>query len=261
MSNTILLLFGLALCVSLVRSETHYFLYNDGQMKVGKDTPQRAFGDMVVEWHWRFNYTEVDGMFDGVKHVPFTFLFDIKSYTNVSNTFNITGVCSQVRWFKKWMKPVSGRFEVAGTWDKMALKANCTDLSTNISYVINLEGAKHNCFRYGPSDAAVRAEYLVGESREMYESANMLNYAYFDSPYISVMRNCKPYLKYYGELATEPRPGYTIVGRDGMHCAIVGKDGQTFIHSSPISKVVVKEPFSRLSYFFRFGWVYKQYSC
>ena len=48
-------------------------------------------------------------------------------------------------------------------------------------------------------------------------------------------------------------PGMIIVGKDGKNCAIIDNEGDKFIHSNPIKKVVTETPLVMVNQFFTNG--------
>ena len=104
---------------------------------------------------------------------------------------------------------------------------------------------------HNPSEAATRAQSLVGISRSEYVCNQVVNFAYYDhKDYKGYLANT--YLG-FGVESGSPRAGCAVVASTGEHVGIVSNDGQ-FIHSSSSAYKVVKVPLTQLKYIFPSGY-------
>ncbi len=257
----IFLVFAL-FCLALVKSDDHYFTYPDGKLKVGSESETKIFGSLSVVTGPRHNYAEIDGMYVGAKHMPFALTFEVQSVTQGENDqVTVTGTCDKVAWDGKPAAAIEGTLKITGTWEKAILEATCTDPESKTAYVVKLDATNYECEVYKAEDAAVRAQFLVGEKKEHFPAVQVLNFAYYDYPYLNVLKACRFYLNHFGEVATELKPGYAIVAKDGTHCAVLDKEGDKFIHTHPVKQEVMATPTSMLKDFFRSGYIIKSVPC
>eukprot|EP01022_Parablepharisma_sp_SALTPOND_P027584 TRINITY_DN66_c0_g1_i2.p1 TRINITY_DN66_c0_g1~~TRINITY_DN66_c0_g1_i2.p1 ORF type:complete len:272 (-),score=24.86 TRINITY_DN66_c0_g1_i2:115-930(-) len=255
------ILFVLLVCLAVVSCDNHYFTYADGKMKRNDESETKIFGSMAVVTGPRHNYVEIDGMYQGSKHMPFALVFDIQSSTQQGDQITITGNCEKGAWDGESIDTLKGEYKITGTWDKAVFEGNCMNSDSTLAFGVNLEATKYDCEVYKAEDAAARAQYLIGESKDHFLAAHVLNFAYYDYPYINVLRSCRYYLVHFGEDTTEEKPGYAIISKDGRHCAIIDKEGDKFIHTHPIKKQVEATPMSMLKNFFRSGYVIRTVPC
>lgn len=109
---------------------------------------------------------------------------------------------------------------------------------------------------YKPSDAASRAESLVGTSRSEYVCNQVMNYAYYGEKNYGGY-DATTYLG-FGTGATTFRPGCAVVGLDGEHVGMVSND-MCFIHSSSSRYQVIKVALTQLTYIFPNGYTIRCY--
>ena len=252
------------LLLSLVfaaKCDDYYFVYSAGTLQYGNEIAQKIFGRLTVVIGPRHKYTELTGMYVGGKHIPFAFAFDVEKSTIDGDKIYAEGPCTFAAWDAKKTHSVSGGHMVYGAVSEVGFEATCNDLESKTNYVIKLEGLHYDCEVFKAGDAAVRAQFLLGESRDHYLPAQVLNFAYYDYPYLSVLPDCKFYLNMFGAVGDETKPGYAIVGKDGAHCAVVDKEGDKFIHMNPVKNVVTTQPLTMIKEFFKAGWVIKKVPC
>jgi len=250
-------------------AEMHTFAYKDGNLKSNnEEVDHKIFGDMTIEWAKNgMNFSLAQGITEEGTKIPFYFDFRVTNFANDSGQLTVQGTCHDAAWGRKVIKAAQGDFTATGTWESMNFKGNCTDpakvtaSASATSYVFNFNAVKYPHNRFCPDDAAARAIYLIGEPRSNYLPSQVLSYAIFGYPYISVLNTCAVYLRTFGVITNETKPGYVIIGKDGIHCAIIDKEADHFIHSNPLTKLVTLHPLSLLSQFFRAGWVIKSFAC
>eukprot|EP01022_Parablepharisma_sp_SALTPOND_P034809 TRINITY_DN93083_c0_g1_i1.p1 TRINITY_DN93083_c0_g1~~TRINITY_DN93083_c0_g1_i1.p1 ORF type:complete len:274 (+),score=24.71 TRINITY_DN93083_c0_g1_i1:119-940(+) len=260
MTLTLLLLLLLVIAISC--EEHHHFVYEKGTMKFNSES-YFAFGDIAIEWRDkdRLNFTTINGMYEGPKHVPFALVFDTTSFKKYGEVVAIKGICTKGAWDDKWIPTMEGSFEVTGTWTEISFSAVCVDTNTQMKFEVKVKASKYDCDIFKAKDAGKRARYLLGEPMERFMPAAVPSFAYYNYPYIGLLKDCELYLTQFGKVVNEIKPGYVIVGKEGKHCAIVDNEGDQFIHSNPIKKVVTSHPLVMLNEFFRNGWVVKMRPC
>ncbi len=104
--------------------------------------------------------------------------------------------------------------------------------------------------KYTPSEAARRAESLVGKSRSEYVCNQVVNYAYYGVKNYGYLADA--YLR-FGSESSSFRAGCAVVASTGEHVGIVANDGN-FIHSSSSKYAVIKVPTSQIKYIFPKGY-------
>ena len=248
-------------CAVLIQCESHFFIYKGGKLVRGKEEPTEIFGRVNVVTNVPRSYVELNGMYMGARHSPFFFGLAVGEFVEDGDKILISGACEKAGWDGKVIDPVSGTYKITGTWSKATLVSDCTDPEENVNFKVNLEGTSSECEIYTPLDAASRAHYLIGELKEHFLAYQVLNFAYYDYPYLAVMKNCRYYLNNVGTVTTEMNPGYIIVAKDGMHCAVIDKEGDKFIHMNPAKQMVMDTPITMIKDFFKSGYVIKKPPC
>eukprot|EP00829_Urostomides_striatus_P016690 TRINITY_DN556_c0_g1_i1.p1 TRINITY_DN556_c0_g1~~TRINITY_DN556_c0_g1_i1.p1 ORF type:complete len:289 (-),score=71.04 TRINITY_DN556_c0_g1_i1:8-874(-) len=239
----------------------YQFVYKDAKFTHGNETPGKAFGDFALDTG-RHKYFEIEGLVEGASPKPFGMIFELINATTVDGGVVVEANCSKVLWERKGIEPVIGKLIATGTsYDHLDIKANCMNPQTKDSFAVEISGNKYNCSYYTPADASVRAQYLIGEKQEKYMSFNVLTFAVYGYPYISKVKNCRYFLTHVGSPTKEMKPGFIIVGTDGKHCAILDKEGEKFIHTNPVTKIVTAQPNTMLKEYFREGYVIKGWGC
>ena len=126
---------------------------------------------------------------------------------------------------------------------------------------MNTRITKAYCSVYKDKYASEGANYLVGGKKNHFRDVHVLNFAYYDYPYISVLKECKYYLNNFGAISDTIKPGYAIVGKDGMHCGVINSEGNSFIHTNPTKGEVTVTPLSAANTYFHNGYVIKTVPC
>lgn len=252
--NTLVLfaILSLALCAD----EFHFFHYKKGTLKANTATGEIE-GPFIVELleKQKMNLTVIAGMF---KNTPFFIAAKIWKFVN-SSSINIVANCTEIGWGFKSSTKVTGLLNITGNWKKAVYNGTCSDLQNNVNYTIVATGDYSKCSFYNTTEASVRVAKLIGLGKDVInDPAQVLNYAIFAYPYITSM-NCTSYLKYWGKIVTDPKPGYIVAGNDSKLCAMMDKDGDKFVYLSPTSKKVATSPKSMLNTFFTAGYVFKDF--
>ena len=245
-------------CLSFISCDDHFFTYKGGKLVRGSE--KAIFGRVDVEAEENGS-VEIDGTYLDGKVIPFGITFTVEQFSQAGDQISVSGKCRKAVWAGQVMKPLEGSYKITGTWEKSIIEAECTDPATKEIFSVKLEGTSYECQTYKPVDASNRAQYLIGQLRENFSPVQVLIYSYYDYPYLNVMRGCRHFLGEFGDVTTEQKPGYAIVGKDGMHCAIINKEGDMFIHSSPVKQQIVATPLPMLKDYFKSGWVIKTVPC
>ena len=237
----------------------HNFVYKDGVMKYNKDQGLKSFGDFTMTYGFRSNNTVAQGMTS--TKVPFYMVFEMTSFYVRGDKVTVTGECKKGAWNGKAIETMTGGFMATGTWEKMTFNGTCASEDKTAILLLTSEGVGDTCNAYGPLDASPRAAYLEGSTSAKFNAGSVLNFALFGYPYFEVLKNCRPYLRGFGTIVNETKPGYLIVGKDGAHCAMVDKEGDKFIHMNPVKKAVTINPITMLKDFFKNGYIIREYDC
>ena len=251
----LVLLVTMSLC-----DDIHYFHYG-GSMSVNNDNGV-IFGRYMFEPKNPHNMTYIAGMYvkNGV-HTPFEFAAQATSFVKKEDgSFIITATCVEGRWAQKAIPKLHGTAMITGTWEKAIYNCSCQDATGATKYTAVANGEKSPCAFYNMTEAATRAQYLVGLKSDDYGPAHVLNHAVYGYPYITAY-NCKYYHDSFGKITKDAKAGVVIVGNDSAHCAIIDKEGDKFIQSNPVKKEVTINPLTMLKDYFKKGYVYKEYKC
>ena len=155
---------------------------------------------------------------------------------------------------------VSGKIKITGTWERVAYIGWCYSEKSKSNYTLLGTGEYAKCKFYSTDEGAKRAQTLIGQHSDMYSAVNVLNYATIGYPYVASINNCKWYMDNVPD-ASNPKPGYVIVGKDAAHCAVIDKEGDKFIHTNPVTKTVSTTSMSMIKNYFKNGYVFKDYNC
>ena len=249
----------LVFLAALALAQVHYFHHN-GTVFVNGETGV-TFGQFYVDFHSEPFMTYISGMY--VKnhvHTPFEFASKISSYKTDGKTITIEAHVVEGRWKQQAFTKVTGMLGIYGTWDAAKLVLGADVPVPKLQLNISADGIKSKCAHYSMEEAAVRAGYLVGEKAENYKAEHVLNHAIFGYPYFKG-KTIKYYHDSFGKVVLAPKPGVIIVGNDSAHCAIIDKEGDKFIQTNPVTKVVTINPVSMLKDFFKSGWIFKSIPC
>lgn len=246
------LLLAFALC------DRKYFTYKKGTLQYGNEASGEIFGHLEIMNEGRDQYVELNGLHLGGIRRPFAFIMGLPKMN--WDEPGLTGECRSGKWDLKSLK-LTGTYSVTYSGDTVKFEGACTDLSTKKVFKINFTGNSTKCLVFQPPEPAIRSMYLIGEKISRYRPAYVLNFAYYDYPFMRILRNCRFYLNKFGDTATEAKPGYAIVGKDGMHCGVVDHEGTKFIHANPAKKQVTLTPLALANNFFRNGFVFKTVPC
>lgn len=247
-------LIALAFC-----DELHFYHYKDGSIVVDNETAVKTSGPIFVEYLKTVNYTMIAGLYTKNKvSTPFGFGGIIYSSKVNKDAFEILANCTEGGWGVKPLRKLFGPIKVSGTWTKTAhFSGWCYDSEAKTNYSLNANGVYTKTPFYNFTEAAGRAQILVGQPSSNYQPVHVLNFAVIGYPYINTMKDCKAYLPFKN--ATESKPGYLVVAKDGAHCAILDKEGDKFIHTNPTKKLVEATPMSLINTFFPKGYNFKLY--
>jgi len=248
----VFLLLGLALC------DRKYFIYKDGNLQRKDEAKASIFGHLEIMNEGRDNYVELNGFFLGAVHSPFAFIFDLPKMN--FNEGEATGECKSGAWDHDRLK-LTGKYTVTVGEDFVKFEGHCVSTDNQKSYKIDFIGNSTKCLVYQPPEPAIRVMYLIDEPTSRYRPSHVLNFAYYDYPFLDVLNNCRFYLNNFGTVETEPKPGYAIVGKDGMHCGVIDREGTKFIHANPSRKEVTLTSLAVVDTFFRNGYVFKSVPC
>ena len=224
--------------------------------------PQVAVsGQIYIELLKTVNITTIAGMCESDhQHVPFAFVGKMTKFVKDGDKIEIEADCWEGGWGTKIMHDMVGKIKVTGSWQRIEYYSNCSHPQDKLDIQVKTIGTKEDCPFYPPAEAARRAHILLGESEEAYKPVNVINYAILGYPYIAELHNCSAWLKDFKSVPN-PLPGYAIVGKDGLHCGIIDKEGDKFIHSNPAKHVVTMTPMSMTKDFFKNGYVIKECKC
>jgi len=245
---------------AIVFADDHFFVYPNGKLMRGAEEG-KIFGRMDVVQGPRHSYVELDGLFQGKGKTPIYFTFTIDASVVSGDQISLTGQCEKTGWDGKNVENLTGSFKLSGTWEQGNFEAICKDPKTSLMYKISLTGTNYDCEVYHAADATNRAHFLNGELSEHFSAVQVLHFAYYDYPYLTIAKMCKYYLNHFGEAVDTPKPGFVIVAKDGTHCGVIDSDGDKFIHSNPVKKEVTVTPLALAKDFFKSGYVFKNVPC
>ena len=239
----------------------HFFHYTDGHMVVDKLHPAKISGPIFIEFLKTMNMTTIAGMhIQGTTETPFALVAKITKFVQNGDKIAIDAECTEAGWGTKFFA-ANGTVKIEGSWNDIKYHANCLHKQApHTHWEIHADGKYSKCPTYPPVEAGTRAKTLVGQSVEVFNAAQVINYATIGYPYIRALGNCTAHLHRHKN-ATDSKPGFLVIGVDGAHCGIVDKEGDKFIHANPVSKKVSETPMAMIKNFFKNGVVYKDYSC
>ncbi len=248
------------LLLAVFCDEMHFFHYKDGEMKIQGEQPAKISGPIFIEFLKTINVTTIAGMhIKGSTETPFALGAKITKVIRDGDKITVEAACFEAGWGTKPMK-MEGTVNVTGTWNEIHYHAHCENKETKARWEINAHATATKCPLYAPAEAGARAKILVGQHAEVFQAVHVLNYAIIGYPYVNGIRNCTWYLQNFKN-ATDAKPGFAIVGNDGAHCGIIDKEGDKFIHTNPVKKLVTETPLSMAKDFFKKGYTLKDYTC
>lgn len=254
-------LFLAILLTAALCEEFHFYHYQGGDIIVNKEKPVKVSGPIFIEFLKTMNITVISGMHEkGAVHTPFAFVAKINTSKMENGNIEIIGSCWEGGWGTSGLKDLVGIVNITGTPSKINYFQNCSHQATKMQWIVSAKGEETKCPFYLPPEAAKRAHILVGEPIEKYQAVHVPNFAMFGYPYINSIKNCSFFLDKFIN-ATEPKPGFLVVGKDGKHCGLFDKEGDKFIHSNPVAKKVSLTSNVQLKNFFPAGYVIKEYKC
>ena len=245
------------LVVAKQADEQHFF-HATGTMRINTDAPVNVEGPIAVQFVSSMNVTGISGMHivGGVK-TPYGFIAQNKKVTYHDGKVTIIAECWAGQWGTKQYFPLKGQIILDGTWQQATYRGWCYVDAKKANLTFDMNG-KYSATRfYVPVEAARRAVVLVGEKGETYQSVHVLNFAYLGFPYLDLATSCNWYTTNCGAVPSA-HPGLAITGNDKKHCAIIDKDGDNFIHSNPVKKVVTLNPMTMLKDFFPNGYTFHE---
>eukprot|EP00826_Nyctotherus_ovalis_P066169 TRINITY_DN9760_c0_g1_i5.p1 TRINITY_DN9760_c0_g1~~TRINITY_DN9760_c0_g1_i5.p1 ORF type:complete len:302 (-),score=83.53 TRINITY_DN9760_c0_g1_i5:178-951(-) len=244
------------LILELVACDRKYFTYKSGTLKNEKDVIHEIFGHIEIMNEGNTKYIELNGLQLSTPRIPFALIFDLPTVSGNK----ATGLCRSGRWDLGSMK-LTGKYTFEIKENAITFESTCLDRLHGKIYDINFTGNSTKCLVFQPPEPSHRVQYLIGERTSRFRPAYVLNFAYYDYPFMNILRNCRFYLNKFGSTASDPKPGYAIVGNDGMHCGVVDHEGTKFIHANPAKKTVTLTPLALARTFFRNGYVFKSVPC
>lgn len=236
------------------------FYHVEGSMDVNNENG-KVFGVVINEFLKSINMTYMAGMY--VKnnvHTPFEFgtkIVDMKKLPDDRIAYNIS--CVEGKLGKHNIKKISGNATMIIYLKNMILNGKFESPADHLKFEFKVAGILYPCAYYTMPEAAKRAGYLVGEKYTAYKPVHVLNHAVFGYAYMRY--TCLDYLKNVGNPIEKEKPGAVIIAKDGSYCAIVDHEGDKFIHSNPSKRKVIMTPMNMIGYYFRKGYVMKEYSC
>lgn len=248
----ILLLLGLATC------DKKYFTYKKGKLQQGNEAAAEIFGHLEIMQTGKNNYVELNGLYLGGAHKPFAFIMTEPKMD--PSGAGLSGECKSGAWDLEHLK-LTGKYTITLADNVVKFEGLCTNTETKLTYKIDFVGNSTKCLVYQAPEAADRAKYLIGEKASHFRPSHVLNFVYYDYPFLDVMKNCRFYLTKFGKEEPSAKPGYAIVGKDGMHCGVLDNEGNKFIHTNPAKKEVTLTSIALADTFFKNGYVFKSVPC
>ena len=237
-----------------------YFQYKNGKLGQNYDIPVDIFGHLEIINTPKNQFIEINGMYKAATKIPFAFVLTFSNSYSKGDNLVITGKCKMGAWDTKMIN-LAGKHVLEVENGLASLKATCYDSDAKIEYRIQLNATSTKCLVYQPKDAAERATFLINEKKEHFKNVHVLNFAYYDYPFLEVFKNCRYYINKFGEEAPNAKPGYAIVGKNGLHCGVVDAEGDKFIHTDPVKKVVTLTPLTLAKNYFKSGYIFKTVPC
>ena len=248
----------LAVCLFLVGlsyAEHYYFQVTEGQMTINKGKPGKFSG--VSHLENSFGFSTFSGTYvDGSNFTPFTIGGMILKFDN-NGKIDVDATCTEGSWDKKAFRP-EGKVKLTGTLTDVTYHVDCEDKASKIHWEITGKAKASKCTQYSPIEAAVRAKDTIGKHAEDFSAVQVVNYAIIGYKY--TIGKCKDYLDNFKKV-DKSSAGFAIVGKDGEHCGIMDKDGDKFIHTNPVKKLVDETPLAMAKNFFKNGYVFVDCSC
>ena len=249
-----ILLLGLLVVGLVSGADERHFFHSTGTMRINNDPAASVEGPIAVQFVSSMNVTAISGMLNnGGTKTPWGFISQNRKVTYRDNKVIIETECWAGQWGTKQYFPLKGQLILEGTWQQATYKGWCYVDSRKANLTFDLNGKYSKSQFYEPVEAGRRAVVLVGEKGETYQSHHVLNFAYLGFPYMDSVTSCKWYAGNCAA-ATHTGAGFAIVGKDNRHCAIIDKDGDNFVQSNPVKKVVTLTPLTMLKDFFPNGY-------
>lgn len=193
---------------------------------------------------------------------PFTFAGRVLNFRrDPDGTFVLASSCYEIDWGDKKCLDVVGNIVADGVWGReIHFRGWCFHISTGTNLSFGARGCYANTGMYSPEEGAKRASLLVGQAdRYFTQSAHVVNFAVYGTPYLEHDEDCSLYANPYFEIADDARRGYIILGNDSRHCGIVSPGGKEFIHLHPRKRMVTSTPLYRAAEIFPGGFVFRKY--
>jgi hypothetical protein len=254
----------ICLLAAVLAEEYHDYHYYDGQLIVNQKVKSKVEGPIFVEYLKTINVTVLAGMHVEKKdHIPFAIATNMTNITIKGDNIEFYADCLEMYWGLKSYAGLKGGIYAKGTYKgNLELMGGCYSEKEKFGLNVSVKGVHVDCPFYLPPEASKRAEILVGEKAESFKNIHVLNFAIMGYPYIQTLDNCTFWLKTFNEVNVT-KPGFVIVGKDGLHCAIIDKEGDKFIQTDPAKKKVVSTPITEknLKTYFPKGHIFKEYKC
>lgn len=233
------------------------FRYKDGFMTKDKEEFKGVTGSLVMVQE-SISPEEERVEYIGMIY-PTMDSFLIMTETGIKEGSKMVFKCKRARWMHGSDYAKGGLIKIQETGDKIELVGECIT-NSNTRFTFNSTNTRTHNFFFAAEEAGLRAKFLIGQSKEKYETQNVVSFAIADYPYSWV--DC-PRLVIDDQLfppAPGPEPGVLVAGKDGEHCAILDNEGTKFIHTNPTTKKVTYESIAVLSKYFPNGFTYKRYA-
>ena len=235
---------------------THFFSYRNGMTYLNGSLQPKTLGLITFEDR-SFGHVTVKGTFwKGALYNDFALGLQIGAGKWVNGTYQAKAICMEVAWNNKYMAKLDGTIHARGTWDSMNFTGYCHSESQATNVTVNIVAKKANCSYFPPVEGAQNAQALLGGWN--LTAGSVLGYAVYGQIYNHY--TCSYFSRAYNP-AEAAKPGLLIVGTNATHCAVIDKEGDKFVHLSPVTKKVVLTPMSMIKQHFKDGYTIRDYSC
>jgi len=200
-------------------------------------------------------YIEI--LFVGMDYSTMTAIYlSAANFKRIATGIEIKTYCLEAAYgLENVEKGLSGTAVLRGSWEQAEFKAECYTRTGDL-WMFNSSNVKSQTMCYPPKEAGLRAKFLIGQPAYRYPPQSIILFAIIDFPYLNMA--CKDFLDPVFPHAPGPEPGAIIVGKDGIHCAILDNEGTKFIQSNPAVGKVTYDSIAMIERYFPKGVVYKR---